>query len=207
MAVSRRTALVGISSTLVLLNTRAGAQLKPTSTVDIGPFYPVRRPRDEDSDLTLIKGRNRAQGQVIEVTGRVLDRSGRAVPAARVEIWQANALGRYDHPGDENPAALDPNFQGFGKLKTDRLGRFRFLSIKPGAYPDGEGSPRPPHIHVDAAGEATRIVTQMLFPNEPLNALDDVLKGYDLSRLTAAAAGKSTDGAQRFVWDIVLYNG
>ena len=153
------------------------------------------------------KSKRRAAGQVIEVSGRVLDRLGRPVPGAKIEIWQANAEGRYAHPGDTNPNKLDPDFQGFGKLTTARDGRYRYVTIKPGAYPDGDDSPRPPHIHLDISGAKDRTVTQMLFPGDPLNDGDDVLAGVPRDLLIARALGGGAGGVQRFEWDVVLPNG
>lgn len=213
MIISRRAALAGMASGLLMPGQALAqlapipARLRPTPTVDLGPFYPIKRPRDEDADLSLIRGGRRAIGELIEVSGRVLDRRGHAIAGARIEIWQANAAGRYAHQSDDNPAALDPAFQGFGRMKTDRNGRYRFVTIKPGAYPDGDASPRPPHIHFDIAGASDRITSQMIFPGEPLNETDDVLAGFDRTRLTATAIAKRVDGASRFGWDIVLPNG
>jgi protocatechuate 3,4-dioxygenase beta subunit len=203
--VSRRAALIGIGSSALLLPGMARAQLKPTPTADIGPFYPIVRGPDEDGDLTMIgRSAKRAIGQVIEVSGRVIDKAGRAVPGARIELWQANAAGRYMHPADTNSMPLDPNFQGFAKLTAGREGGYRYTTIKPGAYPDGDESPRPPHIHLDIFGSKDRIVTQMLFPGEPLNAGDDVVPEWARARLTAKALGQGTSGALRFEWDVIL---
>jgi protocatechuate 3,4-dioxygenase beta subunit len=175
---------------------------------DIGPFYPILRPTDSDIDLTRLGNGPRAAGQIIQVSGRVLALNGEPIGGAQIELWQANAAGRYAHPSDENPnARLDPNFQGFAKLITDGGGQYRYTTIKPGAYPDGDSSPRPPHIHLDVIGAKNRIVTQMIFPGDPLNETDDVLAHLDRSRLTAVDAGKGEDGVQRFLWDIILLNG
>jgi protocatechuate 3,4-dioxygenase beta subunit len=185
-----------------------GQQRKYTPTTDIGPFYPVFRPADEDNDLTLIgKNRPRAAGKVIEVSGRVLDTQGKPVPRARIELWQANAAGRYAHPSDDNPKPLDPHFQGFGKLIAGADGSYRYTTIKPGAYSDGEGGLRPPHIHLDISGARNRVVTQMIFPGDPLNEADQVLAGFPRERLTAKALGARADGVQRFEWDVILLNG
>ena len=207
--ISRRGALVGLGATLAAGPSAVLAQQrKLTPTVDIGPFYPVVRPADEDYDLTRVgTSKRRAAGQVIEVMGRILDRLGNPVPGARIELWQANAKGRYAHPGDTNTAELDPEFQGFAKLTSGRDGRYRYVTIKPGAYPDGDDSPRPPHIHLDISGARDRIVTQMLFPGEPLNDRDDVLEGFPRERLTARSLGGGGGGVQRFEWDVVLQNG
>jgi protocatechuate 3,4-dioxygenase beta subunit len=186
---ARRGALLGLSSGLIVLATGARAQQRPTPTADIGPFYPVVRGSDADHDLTLVRGRSaRATGQVIEVSGRVITARGDPVNGARVELWQANAAGRYAHSADSSSAPLDPNF-------------------KPGAYPHGDSSPRPPHVHLDVVRGMDRLVTQMLFPGEPLNESDDVIPAWARARLTAAALGPGTNGALRYRWDIILDRG
>jgi protocatechuate 3,4-dioxygenase beta subunit len=166
------------------------------------------RGQDADNDLTLVRGqKGQATGQIIEVTGRVLDRNGEPVSGAIIEIWQANAGGRYAHPSDTNTAPLDPNFQGFAKLVSGRDGSYRYTTIKPGAYPDGDDSPRPPHIHLDVSGKTDRVVTQMLFPGEPLNETDDVVPHWARPRLTARPLGQSASGALRLSWNIILESG
>jgi protocatechuate 3,4-dioxygenase beta subunit len=205
MMLTRRSALLGITSRLLVGGSGAGAQLRTTPTGDLGPFYPILRGRDSDNDLTMVRGRGgRASGQIIEVAGRVLDLRGNPVGGARIELWQANAAGRYAHPADTNPAPVDPNFQGFAKLSTGRDGSYRYISVKPGAYPDGDDSPRPPHVHLDVSGRTDRVVTQMLFPGEPLNETDDVVPKWARARLTAIALGQGPSGALRFRWDIIL---
>ena len=205
---SRRAALLGISSGFIVVASGARAQSKPTPSGDIGPFYPVGYRGDADNDLTLIRGRSgRALGEVIEVSGRVLDVRGNPVSGAKIEVWQANAAGRYSHSGDINPAPLDPNFQGYAKLIAGRDGRYRYITIKPGAYPDGDDSPRPPHIHLDVIGRKDRLVSQMLFPGEPLNDTDDVVPNWARPRLTATALNAGADGMTRYRWDIILNQG
>ena len=144
-----------------------------------GPFYPLLKPPDQDADLTTIHGKSgHPQGQVIYLMGQVLNLQGKPVKGARVEIWQANTYGRYNHPSDPNPAPLDPNFEGFGVQITDAEGRYRFKTIKPGAYPTGIGDWwRPPHIHFDITGHTDRLVTQMYFAGEPLNEKDKLYNG------------------------------
>jgi protocatechuate 3,4-dioxygenase beta subunit len=119
-----------------------GEDLPPTPRSTEGPFYPQSLPADSDADLTRVQGRaDRARGTPLEVSGRVLDRSGRPLAGARVEIWQCDAGGHYHHVGG-NEAALDPAFQGFGAVAADAEGRYRFRTIKPVPYPG-----RTPHIH------------------------------------------------------------
>ena len=132
----------------------AGAEtrLQRTPGQILGPFYPVKV-LPQTSDLTRLPGHpGRAQGQVLNVMGRVLNLSGEPVANAQIEVWQANSNGRYTHPSDTNPAPLDPNFDGCAVLTSDSEGRYRFKTIKPGAYPVGPNQIRPSHIHVDRIG-------------------------------------------------------
>lgn len=135
-----------------------------------------------DHDLTRNAAKNgEPLGERIIVTGRVLDERGRPVRGALVEVWQANAAGRYIHKVDQHDAPLDPNFLGAGRCLTDDEGRYRFLTIKPGAYPWGNhpNAWRPNHIHFSLFGEyfASRLVTQMYFPGDPLLAHDPIFQG------------------------------
>ena len=133
-----------------------------------------------DTDLTTNAGTGgEAIGERIIVAGRVLDEHGSAVPDAVIEVWQANAAGRYLHAGDDHPAPLDPNFRGEGRCITDADGSYRFMTIRPGAYPwrNHPNAWRPAHIHFSVFGPAfvTRLITQMYFPGDPLHALDPIL--------------------------------
>jgi len=189
-------------------------QLTPEQVM--GPFYPIIRPLDHDMDLTVIKGKpGHAQGKLIHLTGRVLNSKGEPVRGAKVELWQANTHGRYAHPSDINPAPLDPNFQGYGEQVTDAEGRYRFKTIKPGAYPINPANAsnvRPPHIHFDVIGAKDRLVTQMYFPDEPLNEKDFIFKELGASK--DAAIGKVLPSTKELEpdsllvnWDIILEKG
>lgn len=131
----------------------------------------------DDADLTA-HGSGLPLGQRIIVTGRVLDEDGRAVPSALIEVWQANAAGRYHHDADRHPAPLDPNFTGAGRTLTDGEGRYRFVTVKPGSYPwrNHPNAWRPAHIHFSVFGRAfaQRLVTQMYFPGDPLFPYDPI---------------------------------
>jgi protocatechuate 3,4-dioxygenase beta subunit len=144
----------------------------------LGPFYPVAKTPDPAGDLTYLPGRTgRAEGQLLNVTGRVLNIKGEPVRGAKLEVWQANANGRYTHPADTNPAPLDANFEGFAVLKSDDAeGRYKFKTIKPGSYPVGPGIVRPPHIHFRLSGHDDELVTQLYFDGEPLNERDQFLQ-------------------------------
>lgn len=220
MTLTRRTAL-GQFAARALLLPAAGSLLwqsralaAPTPFTDIGPFYPMTRTAEDDSDLTLIGNGQRAAGKVIEIVGRVLDGKGAPVARSRLEMWQANAAGKYAHPGDGSPVAVDPRFQGFGAVTTDPRGNYRFVTIMPGAYsiPPGafgiaNGAIRPPHVHLDVAGRNDRLITQMLFPGDPRNDKDVVLANVDRKLLIATDRGAAASGARRYEWDIVLANG
>jgi protocatechuate 3,4-dioxygenase beta subunit len=144
-----------------------------------GPVYGHNPIGPTDNDLTSHFAEP-PQGERIIVAGRVLDEDGRGVPHALLEIWQTNAAGRYRHSRDDHPAPLDPNFLGAGRMVTDEAGNYRFVTIKPGAYPwrNHANAWRPAHIHFSLFGSAlvTRLVTQMYFPGDPLIPLDPVLE-------------------------------
>ena len=135
--------------------------------------------REDDNDLTRQHAAE-PQGQRIVVAGRVCDEDGRPVSGALVEVWQANAAGRYRHLSDNHPAPLDPNFTGAGRTITGADGRYQFTTIKPGAYPwrNHDNAWRPAHIHFSLFGSSfrTRLVTQMYFPEDPLHRLDPILQ-------------------------------
>jgi protocatechuate 3,4-dioxygenase beta subunit len=144
-----------------------------------GPVYGQDEIQPLDNDLTKNSMKTAEPlGERIIVTGRVLDDWGKPVPNALIEIWQANAAGRYMHKVDQHPAPLDPNFYGAGRVLTDANGEYRFTTIRPGAYPWGNhyNAWRPAHIHFSVCGInfLQRLVTQMYFPGDPLMALDPI---------------------------------
>jgi protocatechuate 3,4-dioxygenase beta subunit len=147
-----------------------------TITETSGPrFAPAQFP--PMADMSVVGGRA-ALGERIVVAGRVTDEDGRPVPHTMLELWQANASGRYQHPSDQHDAPMDPNFLGSGRVFSDADGRYQFVTIKPGAYPwrNHDNAWRPNHIHFSlfGAGFASRLITQMYFPGDPLLALDPV---------------------------------
>jgi len=181
-----------------------------------GPVFGTDALGANDSDLT-VQHESEPIGERIIVSGRVLDEDGRAIRGALVEIWQANACGRYKHEVDRHPAPLDPNFSGAGRCLTDGEGRYRFVTIKPGAYPWGnhENAWRPAHIHFSVFGRAftQRLVTQMYFPGDPLFSFDPIFNSVRDPRSRALLVSRfdldSTrpDWALAFAWDIVLGRG
>jgi protocatechuate 3,4-dioxygenase beta subunit len=144
-----------------------------------GPAFGHDAIGERDHDLT-VQHDGEPLGERIIVSGRVLDSAGRPVRNALIEIWQANAAGRYRHHVDQHPAPLDPNFTGAGRCMTDDEGAYRFVSIKPGAYPwkNHDNAWRPAHIHLSVFGRAftERLVTQMYFPGDPLFPYDPIFQ-------------------------------
>ncbi|HLC02157.1 MAG TPA: protocatechuate 3,4-dioxygenase subunit beta [Anaerolineales bacterium] len=147
-----------------------------------GPVFGYDDVRELDSDLTrnaVVNGE--PLGERILVVGRVLDENDRPVRQALIEIWQTNSTGRYIHQADQHPAPLDPNFTGAGRCLTNDNGEYRFVTIRPGAYPwrNHENAWRPAHIHFSVFGTnfLSRLVTQMYFPGDPLLPLDPIYNG------------------------------
>ena len=183
--ISRRRALMrsGAFGTAFLTSLQSPSALAKwlaeTPRQPAGPFYHPFEPLSLDNDLVLREGRNQpADGEIIYVKGIVRDQTGKAIPKARVEIWQANAYGRYNHPQHANSnLKIDPNFLGFGHTLTDETGAYRFRSIKPAPYPDSAEWIRPPHIHFAVFPPGGREwATQMYFRGEELNGIDFLLR-------------------------------
>jgi protocatechuate 3,4-dioxygenase beta subunit len=181
-----------------------------------GPVFGESTVAEPDRDLTR-QHDGEPLGERIVVSGRVLDEDGRPIRNALVEVWQANAAGRYRHVVDQHPAPLDPNFTGAGRCLTDDEGRYEFVTVKPGAYPWGnhENAWRPAHIHFSIFGRAftERLVTQMYFPGDPLMEYDPIVHAIRdprarellISRFEMATTREQW--ALSYVWDIVLGRG
>ncbi len=198
----------------VLRAPRQPLVLMPQRLTEItGPLLGEGRVAAADADLTT-QHAGEPLGERIIVTGRVLDSDGRPIPDTLLEIWQANASGRYHHAVDNHSAPLDPNFTGVGRCLTDSEGRYRFVTIKPGAYPwrNHPNAWRPAHIHFSLFGRAftQRLVTQMYFPGDPLFPYDPIFNSIPdpeaRERLISRFDINLTepDWALGFEWDIVL---
>ena len=178
-----------------------------------GPAFGRVGVQPEDADLTR-QHAGPPLGERIVVSGQVVDSDGSPVRHTLVEVWQANAAGRYVDPVDDHPAPLDPNFTGAGRCLTDGQGRYRFVTVKPGAYPwrNHENAWRPAHIHFSVFGPslASRLVTQMYFPGDPLMANDPILQsipdqgGRDLLVATFDLGLTEPEWALGYRWDITL---
>ncbi len=164
-------------STLKRAPTKPLVMLPHTLSEITGPMFGYDDVRPEDHDLTR-QHASPPLGERIIVSGHVTDENEHPVPETLIEIWQCNAAGRYRHQNDNHDAPLDPNFTGAGRILTDKQGRYRFVTIKPGAYPwrNHENAWRPAHIHLSLFGRAfvTRLVTQMYFPGDPLLPFDPI---------------------------------
>ena len=201
-------------STLLRGPTQALVPIKQSLAQLTAPVYGYDQLGALDHDLTQNAVKNgQPMGERIIVTGRVLDEDGRPVAHTLVEVWQANAAGRYVHKADQHNAPLDANFLGAGRCMTDADGRYRFMTIKPGAYPWGNhpNAWRPQHIHFSLFGNylASRLVTQMYFPGDPLFAFDPMYQGAPAHVRELMVAKFSLDVTEEgfalgYVFDIVL---
>jgi len=179
-----------------------------------GPVFSTSEVQPGENDLARGPDGAPVLGQLMVVTGRVLDEGDRPVPNTLVELWQANPAGKYNHPADEFDAPIDEHFSGCGRCVTDAEGRYSFTTIKPGAYPVQHTGNwwRPPHIHFSLFGPTflTRLVTQMYFPGDPLNEIDHILAGVSdaaaRTRLMAVPAPEVGIWEKALGWrfDIVL---
>ena len=205
----------GYKSTLLRSQQRPLVPLAQSLSELTAPVFGHGKVAAQDADLTRNAIRDgEAIGERIVVAGRLLDESGSAIPNALVEVWQANAAGRYVHSQDQHDAPLDPNFLGAGRALTDSAGRYCFTTIRPGAYPwrNHPNAWRPAHIHFSVFGTAfvQRLVTQMYFPGDPLLPLDPIFNATaDAAARQRLVAQFSTDltkpeWALGFAFDIVL---
>jgi protocatechuate 3,4-dioxygenase beta subunit len=200
-------------STIPRAPKRALYKLPQTLTEVTGPSFDANWYGGEQADITRWEG-GEAQGQRIILAGRVLDEDGRPVPKTLLEIWQCNSAGRYRHERDQHDAPLDPHFRGVGQVVTNDKGEYRVLSIRPGAYPwrNTYNAWRAAHIHFSIFGPAfaTRIVTQMYFPGDPLIPADPIINAVpDQKARESMICAYDPDLSQAeyamgYRWDIVL---
>jgi protocatechuate 3,4-dioxygenase, alpha subunit len=179
------------------------AKLGETPSQTVGPFFHFGLDRPEWSDLAA----GGAKGERIVLEGRVLDGDGAPVTDALLEIWQANAEGKYDHAEDGQPKPLDRNFHGFGRAATDADGRYRFTTIRPGPVPGRGNALQAPHIEVTvfARGLLNRVVTRAYFEGEGLNEADPLLSSIEDPAVRRTLIAKRADGQGAvYRFDIVL---
>lgn len=204
---NRRSFLKGFLSALPLsVSPQMLFAAAPTPSETEGPFYPLIAQKDKDFDLTRIQGREGvAKGKVIEIIGNVLDTNGKPIEDATVDLWQANAAGRYRHHRDRNRAPLDPNFQGWAIVHSGREGQFRFKTIFPGSYPASAEWIRPPHIHFKVSKPGfVKLTTQMYFPEHPLNEKDLLLLNKTNEDAALMIAKRMGSVRETYLYNIVL---
>lgn len=180
--------------------------MHPTPTEIEGPFYPIVAQKDKDFDLTRIEGRDgEAKGRHIMISGHVYDTNGMPVEDATVDLWQANAAGRYRHPHDPNSAPLDENFQGWAIVPSGKDGGFRFKTVFPGTYPAADGWTRPPHIHFKITKRGfVELITQMYFPGHDLNQKDLLLKRKSIEEQSLMIAENASDESEAYSFKIII---
>ena len=180
-------------------------KLIPTPSQTVGPFFHLGMARPEWSDLTG----DHPTGEKIAIEGRVIDGDGAPVPDAVIELWQANAAGRYNHPEDrQEDKPLDPNFRGFGRVATDAEGHFRVVTVKPGPVPGRGNALQAPHINIVlfARGLLTHLYTRIYFADEPANTTDPLLASIedDAARRSLLARRAQGESPALYRFDIVL---
>lgn len=194
-----------IGSVAVMVASKVGAKSLTPREVE-GPFYPITPQKDKDADLTVVEGKNGvAKGTIIEIVGQVFDQNGNTVEGATIDWWQANSFGKYHHPHDNSEAPIDEHFQAWAILQSGKDGHFKLRTVMPGAYPLGAVQQRTPHIHLKVSKLGYEsLLTQMYFPNQPLNEKDGLFKRK--SKLEQALmTAKNVEGKDNFYrYDIVI---
>lgn len=174
----------------------------------LGPFYPLSLKPSTSGDLTK---KGKAEGQILYVTGRVLSTAGKPVAGAKIEIWQANSKGRYRHPNDDSDQPLDPNFNGYAVLSSDKDGSYQLKTIKPASYQTSPGNFRPAHLHFSVTSKREQLTTQMYFEGDSHNDADPYLRSARRKEALVMKlqnpVGVMEAGSKRVEFDIVLMRG
>ncbi len=181
----------------------------PTPPQTEGPFYPIHQQDDKDLDLTQITGHAKtASGKIIIVEGQLQDKNCKPISQAKIEIWQANKWGRYQHKNDPSKATIDPDFQGWGITHTDSKGKFQFKTILPGAYPATPSWIRPPHIHFKISHSSYKdLTTQIYFEGQRHNGKDRILLALNAEEQKSVVTQiqkTTTDSWPRYRFNAVL---
>jgi protocatechuate 3,4-dioxygenase alpha subunit len=176
--------------------------LQATTSQTVGPFFKIGLEWLYRDNLV---GEG-VSGERVTIQGRIFDGDGVPVPDAIVEIWQANAHGKYDHPEDTQDKPLESSFKGYGRVPTSAEGVFRFATIKPGPVPGAKGTEQAPHLAISIfmRGLLKRLVTRMYFPDDPLNADDAILNLVEPARRSTLIANKTAGSPGTLEWNVVL---
>jgi len=202
-----RSAALGSMGGLLISQTfgaQAGGKMLTPREVE-GPFYPITVQKDMDADLTQVEGKvGRAKGTIIDIFGQVFDQDGNAIEDVTIDLWQANSYGKYHHPHDNSEAPIDPHFQGWAILQSGKQGRFKFKTVMPGAYPLNAPQQRTPHIHIKISKYGYEsLLTQLYFPDQPLNDKDGLFKRKSKQEQKMMTA-KKTSKSNEYRYDIFL---
>ncbi|WP_046003568.1 twin-arginine translocation signal domain-containing protein [Pseudoalteromonas rubra] len=170
-----------------------------------GPYYPITPQKDQDADLTRVAGKSGvAQGTHIEIAGQVFDHEGNTVEDVTLDLWQANAFGKYHHPHDTSDAPVDEHFQAWAIIQSGKQGRFRFKTVFPGAYPLNAASQRTPHIHLKASKLGyDSLLTQLYFPDHPLNQKDGLFMRKSAQE-QALMTVRRTERENHYLYNLIL---
>jgi protocatechuate 3,4-dioxygenase, alpha subunit len=176
--------------------------LQATTSQTVGPYFKIGFQWLNRDNLA---GEG-VSGERVTIQGRVFDGEGVPVPDAILEIWQANAHGKYDHPEDTQDKPLEPGFKGYGRVPVNAQGGFRFVTIKPGPVPGPDGKEQAPHLVVSVflRGVLRRLVTRIYFPDEPRNASDYILNLVEPARRSTLIAKKSAGAPGQLEWNVIL---
>jgi len=176
--------------------------LQATTSQTVGPYFKIGL-QWLNRDNLVGEG---VSGERVTIQGRVFDGDGVPVPDAILEIWQANAHGKYDHPEDTQDKPLEPGFKGYGRIPSDKQGVFRIATIKPGPVPGPDGKEQAPHLVVSVfmRGLERRLVTRIYFPDEPRNAVDFILNLVEPARRSTLIAKKTAGGPGTLEWNVIL---
>ncbi|ALU42908.1 dioxygenase family protein [Pseudoalteromonas rubra] len=171
-----------------------------------GPYYPITVQKDKDADLTRVAGKTGvAQGTHIEIAGQVFDQNMTPVEGVTLDLWQANAFGKYHHPHDTSEAPVDEHFQAWAIIQSGKQGRFRFKTVFPGAYPLNAHSQRTPHIHLKATKLGyDSLLTQLYFPDHPLNQQDGLFKRKSVQE-QALMTVRQTEQENHYLYNLILH--
>jgi len=193
-----------LGSVATLVATGAQAQMSTPRDAE-GPFYPITPQKDKDADLTRVSGKTGiAKGTIIEISGQVLDTELNPIEDATIDLWQANSFGKYHHPHDSSEAPIDENFQSWAIIQSGSQGKFKFRTVMPGAYPLGAKDQRTPHIHIKVGKHGYEpLLTQMYFPDQPLNETDGLYQRKSKEQQKMMTAQRQ-GGDNQYLYNIVL---
>ena len=195
-----------LGTAAAVVASKAQAQMSTPRDAE-GPFYPITPQKDKDADLTRIVGKSGiAEGEIIEISGQVLDTDLKPIEDATIDLWQANSFGKYHHPHDNSNAPVDENFQSWAIIQSGTNGKYKIKTIKPGAYPlDAKPEDqRTPHIHLKVGKHGYEgLLTQMYFPNHPLNKTDGLYQRKSPEQQQMMTA-KLVSGSNQYQYNIIL---